>query len=56
MSNYVVTFASRAPSNHGMLAGLRRMTLEEAYSVHNMGRLIPKFGRIVNAETLEVVR
>ena len=51
---YVVTFDPRPVTGPGAIGGLRRMTLREARDVLTLAASIPKRGRIVDAETLEV--
>lgn len=56
MSQYVVTFDPRPVVGPGALTGLRRMNLAEAQRLLSEAARIPKRGRIVDAETLEVVQ
>jgi len=52
---YVVTFNPDRIAGPGAIDGLRRMTLADARKLVAGAALIPMHGRIVNAETLEVV-
>lgn len=52
---YAVTFDPRPVKGMGALDGLRRMTLPEARAVIATASLIPKRGRIISVDTLQVV-
>lgn len=52
---YVVTFNPRPVTGPGSIDGLRRMTLPDARALRTEASRIPKSGRIVDAETLEVI-
>lgn len=53
--SFVVTFDSRPVAGPGAIAGLRRMTFEEARKVHTRAAGDSRHGRIINAETLAEV-
>lgn len=56
MNKYVVTFDPRPVVGIGALDGLRRTTLESARETLAWAARIPKHGRIIDIETLEVQR
>jgi hypothetical protein len=52
---YVLTFDPRPVTSAEALNGLRRMPLAEARDLSAEAARIPMHGRIIDAETLEVV-
>lgn len=52
---FVVTFNPRPITGPGSVDQLRQMSLQEARELVAYAASIPKHGRIVNVETLEVV-
>jgi hypothetical protein len=52
---YVVTFEIRPFYLPGMIKQLRRMTLTEARELLAQSRRIPRDGRIVHAESLQII-
>lgn len=52
---YVVTFDPRPVSGPGAIAGLQRMTLDQARETLTIAARIPKRGRIIDAATLSEV-
>lgn len=52
---YVVTFSREKIAGPGALDSLRRVTWTEAHAILREAAHIPKHGRIVNAQTLEIV-
>ena len=52
---YVVTFDPRPVAGPGAIAGLRRMSLDDARRLLADAARIPHHGRIIDADTLETV-
>jgi hypothetical protein len=55
MAEYVVTFDPRPIVGPGAIDQLRRMPLADAEATLALAARIPKHGRIVDADTLEII-